>query len=472
MDPIPDDLAAQIQTLLRERRTHGLALCAFDADGALFGGGIGWADLSRCEPVTTSTVFRVASISKLVTTAVVLAAVDAGELDLDSPVNRHLPSGLQIRDAHGQLASSTVRSLLSHTSGLPAGTRGAAIGNPVLSYLTNQGRVRQLSDAITGLLLTHEPGERIVYSNPAFNVAGYLAAVATGRPFEAAARERILGPLGMVDSEFTSSRRGPGVATPYGSILPPGVGTAPADGLRLVATPMGGLTASASDLVRFGQFVLRRGDWGGRQLLSSQLLDAATSIEARNHPALDQAYGLGFKVRRWRGRTTIGHDGNMPGVATQLLLSPRDRVGVVVLTNGYALGVPHQVADLALARILDSSPAPAPEASPEQRAAAAAIGRRVEGTYRFFDRQLPGVVGQVGTAITRIRLIHEVEGRLRLDGNPGSDGPVWLLPEAVPGRYRVASAVDDGGSAVIEERTDGVHLWLGTTTRLRRRQRS
>lgn len=469
MDPIPADLEAQIQTLLRERRTHGLALCCFDADGVLFGGGVGWADLTRGEPVTPDTVFRVASISKLVTTAVVLAAVDAGELELDAPANRHLPSGLQIRDVHGQAASSTVRSLLSHSSGLPSGTRGADVGNPVLSYLTNQGRVRQLSDAITGLRLTHEPGERIVYSNPAFNVAGYLAAA--GRPFEQVARERILAPLGMVDAEFAPSRRGPGVATPYGSILPPGVGAAPADRLRLVATPMGGLTASAADLVRFGQFVLRRGESGGRQLVSRQLLDAATSTEVTNHPALDQGYGLGFKVRAWRGRTTIGHDGNMPGVATQLVLSPADGVGVVVLTNGYALGVPHQVADLALSRVVDAAPPAAPEPPPQGRTAAAELGRRVEGQYRFFDRQLPGAAGRFGAALTRISLTHEVQGRLRLDGNPGSDGPAWLLPEPLPGRYRVAAAVDDGGSAVIEERADGVRLWLGTTTRLHRRPR-
>ena len=125
MDPIPAHLEADIQSRLREHQTFGLALCGFDAEGIRFAGGVGFADLDRSESVTPATVFRVASISKLLTTALALRAVDAGFLDLDDPVNRHLPSELRIRGPHGEPATSSVRTLLSHSSGLPAGTRGA-----------------------------------------------------------------------------------------------------------------------------------------------------------------------------------------------------------------------------------------------------------------------------------------------------------------------------------------------------------
>jgi CubicO group peptidase (beta-lactamase class C family) len=468
VDTIPADLEALIRTRLRQRRTQGLAICCFDADRVCFAGGVGVADLERGEPVGPRTVFRVASISKLVTTALVLSLVDDGAVDLDAAANSYLPRSSAISDQDGGSATSQVRTLLSHTSGLPAGTRGADVGGRVLSHLTNRGRVRDLADAIEGLRLTHAPGDRLVYSNPAFNVAGHLAATVLDQPFEAAAYRRILAPLGMFGAEFTPRRHGQGVATPYGSILPPAVGPAPADRMRLVATPMGGLTASAMDLARFGQMVLNRGAAGGRQILSRDVLSESAAMQARNRPTLEQGYGLGFKVRTWRGRTTVGHDGNMPGVATQLLLSPDDGAGVVVLTNGYALAVPHEIAEVALSEVLGlaANPEPAP---PDQRRSWEDLGRRVEGSYRFWDPLLPGLVGRLGGALTRPRVTHEVGGRLRIDGNPGSDGPAWLLPEGALGSYRVVADVDDRTTAVIEERPDGVHLWLGHTTRLHRR---
>ncbi|MFZ4518003.1 MAG: serine hydrolase domain-containing protein [Microthrixaceae bacterium] len=468
MDPIPAVLEATIRARLRERHTQGLALACFDSDGIRFAGGVGDADLARGEPVTPQTVFRVASISKLLTTTLVLTAVDAGLIDLDEPVNRYLPADLQITTAEGESARSRVRTLLSHTSGLPAGARGADLGNPALTRIVNAAPLRSLTDAISGLQLVPRPGERIIYSNVAFNVAGYVAGRAFDQPFEEAARTHVLEPLGMTGAAFTPHRVGPGVATPYGSIVPPAVGSKPADRVRLVATPMGGLTSSVLDLARFGQMVLARGEHGGRRIVSTQVLDAATTMSVRNHPELEQGYGLGFKVQPWRGRTIIGHDGNMPGVATQLWLAPEDGVGVVVLTNGYALSVPHEIAAAALELALGLPPAPTP-GPPSHVGAWEEFGRRVEGNYELQDSQIPGLAGWFANRVAKVRLRHETAGRLRLEGNPGSDGPVVLWPSGTLGHYRVDGSVDPDASAFIEAQTDGSHLWLTHATHLLRK---
>lgn len=475
MDPIPVHLEAAIRTKLRERRTPGLAICCFDVERVRFAGGVGDADLGRGEPVTPTTVFRVASVSKLLTTTLVLSAVQSGSIGLDDRADQHLPAALRIRDRRGDPATSTVRSLLSHTSGLPSSTRGTDLGGRLASRIANQGKVRSLTDAISGLRLRHEPGDRIVYSNAAFNVAGYVAAAGSGLRFEDAVRQQVLSPLGMSGADFAPRRPGIGIATPYGSIFPPGVGAGSAERLRLVATPMGGLTASVLDLARFGRMVLGRGTIDGRAILDGGLVEEATTVQALNHPALEQGYGLGFKVRTWRGRTIVGHDGNMPGVATQLLLSPDDGVGVVVLTNGYSLAVPHEVADLALCEALglsvDGGPIDPidPIGRSGERLRREALARRVEGTWGLADPPLPGVAGRLADLMTRSRITHATGGRLRLDGNPGSDGAAWLEPLAGVGRYRVAAGVEDRTTAVVEERADGVHLWLGHATRLRRR---
>jgi len=468
VDPIPAVLEATIRARLRERHTQGLALACFDADGIRFAGGVGDADLARREPVTPRTVFRVASISKLLTTTLVLAAVDAGLIDLDEPANRYLPADLRITGVDGESATSRVRTLLSHTSGLPAGARGADLGNPALTRIANAAPLRSLTDAISGLQLVQRPGERVIYSNVAFNVAGFIAGRAFDQPFEEAARTLVLEPLGMTGAAFTPRRVGPGVATPYGSIVPPGVGAKPADRVRLVATPMGGLTASVLDLARFGQMVLDGGEHDGRRVVSTQVLAAATALSVRNHPELEQGYGLGFKVRTWRGRTIIGHDGNMPGVATQLWLAPEDGLGVVVLTNGYALAVPHEIAATAMEHALGLPPVP-PPGPPAGVGAWEEFGRRVEGSYELQDSQLAGLAGWVANLVAKVRLRHETAGRLRLEGNPGSDGPVLLWPDGELGHYRVDGSVDPGANAFIEERPDGPHLWLTHATHLLRR---
>ena len=137
MQPIPPRLVESIERRLRQRRVHGLALVAFDVDGPRFGGGVGVADLDRGELVTTDTVFRVASVSKQLTTATVLKAVGAGLLDLDQPVNERLPEPQHLRSAAGDPVVVPLRTLLSHSSGLPSSIRGADLGNPVLTRIAN-----------------------------------------------------------------------------------------------------------------------------------------------------------------------------------------------------------------------------------------------------------------------------------------------------------------------------------------------
>lgn len=470
MQPIPPRLVEAIERRLRRRRVHGLALVAFDRDGIRFGGGVGFADLSRGERVTPDTVFRVASVSKQLTTSVVLKAVGDGLLDLDEPVNDRLPAAQQVVDAEGQPASFPLRSLLSHSSGLPSSIRGADLGNPVLTRIANGSTPASLAEAVTGLVVERAPGERIIYANSGLNLAGYVAGLAFDRPFEDAAREQVLAPLGMERSAFTTHREGPGTATPYGSIAPPGVSSKSAAAMQLVATPMGGLTTTAAELARFGRMILGGGELEGERILDADLVAAASTLEITNHPDLEQGYGLGFKVRRWRGRKLVGHDGNMPGVATKVWMAPDDGVGVVALTNGFALGIPHEVALLALDELL-GQPDPGEEPVPDPTAAEVrdleAFGRSVEGRYQVDGVAPPGFIGTLAKLTTKVKVIHEARGLLRVEGNPGSDGPMWLVPEGPPGRYRVSAPVDHGTNAVIDERPDGRHLWISQATLLR-----
>jgi hypothetical protein len=236
---------------------------------------------------------------------------------------------------------------------------------------------------------------------------------------------------------------------------------------------MGGLTTNVTDLARFGQMLLNQGQSAGGEFLSSKTVATAMTLEEKNHPALDQGYGLGLKVRTWRGRRAVGHDGNMPGVATQLMLCPEDGVGAVVLTNGYSLAVPHQVASLALEQLLelpaDTRLTSAPSMTSAESKDWEALGRRVEGSYQLRDSTPPGLGELLNRFLLRISVTHDVGGRLRIEGSPGSDGPVWLIPTSTFGQYGIAAGVDNGTNAVVDEQPDGVHLWFGHATHFYKR---
>jgi CubicO group peptidase (beta-lactamase class C family) len=473
VDSLPSDIQAAAERRLRERGVNGVAVCAFGADGILMAGGVGVADVSRDEPVTAGTIFRVASVSKLLTATLMFSLAESGSVDLARPFNEYLPPELRITDRTGSPAASPLATLLSHSSGLAGGIRGAEVPkNPVVSYVANGGRVADLAAAVRGIRMSYDEGTKVVYSNPGYNVAGLVAALTTGQPFERVVQERVLGPLGMDCSEFVPHRSGPGIATHYGRTVPPSVGPRPAAGPRLVATPMGGLTSSVLELARFGRMMLNGGTLDGRRILSPESVAAMTSMVARNHPDLEQGYGQGFRVGNWRGRRVAGHDGNMPGVASRLVIAPDDGVGVVVLTNGFSLAVPHEVAEVTLARVLGLPPEEPAPALPEGavRAEWRSLAERVAGTYKLVDAAAPGVVGRLNDATTSVRVMADVGGRLRLEGNPSSDGPAWLMPEGRVGHYRVAAAVEHTNDAVVEERADGTHIWLGHLTHLHRRR--
>lgn len=464
---VPNAIADAITGQLAERGTNGLAIAAFDAEGTLYSGGFGLADVGRREEVSPETVFRVASVSKLLTTATALRAVEAGRVDLDAMVNTLVDGPQRITDRSGTPSLATLRSLLSHSSGLTSSVRGNTVGpkgtGRIVDRISNgPGRVRDLRDAVTGLRVDREPGDRVVYANSGMNMVGYLAARAFETSFEEAARREVLEPLGMSSSAFESHRLGPGAATTYGRISPPAVGPTPASRLRLIATPMGGLSTTVGDLARFGRMVLGQGLVDGQRLLAKETVAEALSIQARNHPDLEQGFGLGFRLQNWRGHRLASHDGNMPGVSSRLVLAPDAGVGVVVLTNGFALGVPHQVAMLAMEELLGGPPEPAPVGQ-------SPANDHLVGKYRLQSAVPPGFLNVAAQLTRPVTITKEPSGALRVVGNDGADGWMRLHPTNDPNRFRIEARVDDGTNAVAERGPDGLRLYLSYCTTLARR---
>lgn len=463
VDSLPAELASYIENERRRADVVGVAVAVFDRDRVIYTGGFGHADLARVECVTPDTLFRAASISKLLTTALVLQEVEAGRLTLDDWVNRYLDPATQIRDASGVPTDVTIRHLLTHTSGLPVSWRGLKYGNLLMRHAGNGIRLpRTLAEVVAGQRTVRPAGERIVYSNGGFALLGHLVAARSRRPFPDVVRERVLIPLGMTRSSFPVEASGPGVATAYGGSIAGGAGRKPAPRVTNLTGPAGALLTSARELAQFGRMVLRGGEFDGVRLLSESTLADATRLHVRNHPDLDRGWGLGFETSVLRGRRVAGHSGGLPGVATHIALQPDDGLGVVVLTNGGDAGLVGRVYERCF-EVMHGDAAEAIPGAPSGIPASLerpwrAHTSRVTGRYKVVDLAPPGVVSLAMGLLVRPRLSHVASGVLAMDGT--GQEPASAYPDGEVGRYRLAHPAMNGARLVIDERADGVHVWV------------
>ncbi|MFJ8882233.1 serine hydrolase domain-containing protein [Streptomyces sp. NPDC102402] len=280
------------------------------------GGQIGWSGARSCvdghEP-DGDTQFRIGSITKTFTAVLVMRLRDEGLLDLDDPLEKHLPG----TDA-GQ---TTVFQLLGHSGGLAAET-------PAPWWERTPGATRpELADVLGEKPSVHPPGHRHHYSNPGYTLLGSLVERLRGASWAEVLRREILEPLGMdrTTTQAHAPHAGGWAVHPWADVMLP----EPAEDLGLMA-PAGQLWSTTDDLLRFAAF-LAQGD--------ERVLCASSVVEMRAPAAPSEAgdwagaYGLGLQVVRRGSRTLLGHSGSLPGFLATLWFSVEDDVAVVVLSN-------------------------------------------------------------------------------------------------------------------------------------------
>lgn len=190
----------------------------------------------------------IASASKWLSGAAVMAAVDTGSLQLDSPLSRFIPSFT------GDKAAITLRQAFSHTAGFPPETALNAALNPETACLVNRlTTLARCVDDIARIPLIAAPGTQFAYGSLSMQSAGRMVEVATATPWAQWVNDRILGPLGL-----TRTR----VSLPF------------LDGNPLVA---GGYSSTAADYSRFLQMILNGGVFDGRRILSPAAVEQLRS---------------------------------------------------------------------------------------------------------------------------------------------------------------------------------------------------
>jgi methyl acetate hydrolase len=251
----------------------GVAVMAADRKGVIYQGAFGVADIGEARPLRLDALFRIASMTKAVTSTAAMQLVEQGRFAIEDPVEKYLPEfaklsvfesfdgatgAYRLRPA---IKSVTIRHLFTHTSGL-----GYGFTDPtVRDFKPRAGENYPVGP------LVFEPGERWLYSTST-DWLGRLVEKVSGLSLEDYFRQRIFTPLGMPDTFYhvpkdkearlvSVNRRMADGSIMKDSVQPPTSGFTPIGG--------GGLSSTANDYIRFTRALLNGGELDGARILSA-----------------------------------------------------------------------------------------------------------------------------------------------------------------------------------------------------------
>ncbi len=284
-----------LQWAVERKEVAGVVAMAADRGGVFYQGAFGLADLAPARPLKLDSMFRIASMTKAITSVAAMQLIEQGRLGLDDPAEKYLPqmAGLPMFESFDAATgdyklrpttkSITARHLFTHTSGL-----GYAFTSPIVrDFKPRPGEAYPVGP------LSFEPGEQWLYSTST-EWLGSLVETISGQPLEEYFRQHILDPLGMSDTYYYVPREKEGrVVTvlhrrPDGSLTKEAV-QAPTTGF--LRTGGGGMTSTAADYIRFTRMLLGGGALDGARILSAKSVDtmAENHIGSIGVPALKTA---------------------------------------------------------------------------------------------------------------------------------------------------------------------------------------
>ncbi len=277
--------------------------------------GYGYADMKSKKPVDpATTIFRLASISKLFTWISVMQLEEQGKLDLDADVNRYLD--FQIRPAFGRPV--TLRNLMTHTGGFEEVVDDIIVTDPKHAVSLRDDLMHNQP------MRLFPPGEIPAYSNYGVGLASYIVQRVSGESFENYVQQHIFSPLGMTHSSFYQPLE---KRLEYSDSLGyRGDTTKPPVGFEIFnPVGAGGVSSSAGDMGRFGQALLNGGELDGQRILKAETLAQMWTPQFRASDQLPPIC-MGF-YETWRNDLRwIGHEGDLIAFHSLFFVEPQQKL--------------------------------------------------------------------------------------------------------------------------------------------------
>ena len=301
---------------------------------------VGVRDRVANSPVTASTAFRIASMTKSFTALAILKLRDDGRLSLEDPVSKYIPEFARMELPTRDSAPLRIRNLMSHSAGFPE-------DNPWGDQQLNATDDTLDAWLRAGIPFSTAPGTRYEYSNYAFGLLGRIVAKASGMSYERYMRDRIFVPLGMNATTFEFSEIPPANRAIGYRLKPDGTYAEEPPLPHGVFGAMGGLLTTATDMGRYVAFHLSawpaRDDPDQGPVARSSVREMAhlwtpANLAARaadgGIQASQSGYGYGLRVSAdCRFERIVSHGGGLPGFGSYMQWLPDYGVGMFAMTT-------------------------------------------------------------------------------------------------------------------------------------------
>ncbi len=320
LSALPRNFEAEADALLAESypaNGPGASVAISEGGKIVYEGQRGLADIDGKQAITSSTVFRIGSITKQFASAVLLQLAAEGKIALEDPLTKYLPT-------YPNGSAITVRQLLNHTSGIQSYTSipGWMVEAKTSRAYTTQQMIAEFKD----LPAPSKPGETWNYNNSGYVLVGALIEAVTNRPWHEEVNRRIAAPLGL--RTLHNGMDEPTITHMAKGYTGHGDGTVTAANKIHMSVPAaaGALVANAADVTRWGN-ALHHGKvvpspFYAQMIAPTKLPDGTVA-----------PYGFGLETGALRGMGTVGHSGGIFGFASDSVYVPQKDVFITVLTN-------------------------------------------------------------------------------------------------------------------------------------------
>ncbi len=333
---------AWLNTLMSDQSLRGVSVSLVQNQKLIYAKGFGVSDFEKQSPATESTNYRIASITKLFTSIALMQLVERKKIFLDTPVVEIIPELRAIKTNGHSVEDITIKSILTHTTGLPT--------NPnFLLDKRGQNQALVLDEFLKGLAqqsLLFPPNRIHKYSNLAMNLGGLIVERVSGLSYEQYIQEVILTPLQLESTRFPTDSETTKVIG-YSQIV---------GGQRLknefpemasvLGLPSSGLISTVTDLAKFISWHFRTLSAKDQTLLAGATLSEMLKVQwvplpIELHPMLNTALALlantlelgGTGLGYFREKEFVLHSGGLMGFASELVMDNQNKLGVVVLSN-------------------------------------------------------------------------------------------------------------------------------------------
>lgn len=316
----PDAIGKSIEKEMAKSKVPGAAVVVVKNGQVVYSRGFGKASVAQSTPVTTSTVFRLGSTTKMMTSAALLELVARGKLDLDTAVTKYV-TGLD-----EGFNKTTLRRSLSHSAGL-------CEASPEVVSNDDDALAKEVAGWKGKQRFFAEAGAIFSYSGPSYYLSGHVLERTTGKPFADAISESLFKPLGMKSSTLrplvaltfplaqghTAGKKGVEVVRPMAE--------------NVAMYPGGSVFSTADDVGKFMIALLDGSDVGFSKGAEELFFSPQITLPAPERLKDNYQYAFGTVTYKLGGVQVFEHGGVRKGYGSFIRMIPSKRIGIAIMTN-------------------------------------------------------------------------------------------------------------------------------------------